>query len=209
MSTEVDGAHAASLAAPVAGLMEMPAAVAGLTISDEDDYALAAEMLATVAGALKEVEEQRLKLTRPLNDVVRQINQAAKETVGGLPDASTRLRTLMADYRSAQEKARYDARVAEQAATGQAVVDPGSLPAPAARTVATSSGASVGVRKRWTFEVLDTHALAKECSRSRAQWEQFGDMVMPSPTHINAAVKGGLREFKGLRIFESESPVVR
>lgn len=209
MPDEITPAQRAQLEAPVAGLEYVTEAIETFVIADEGDYEIAADLLAEIAGALKAIEAQRLELTRPLNEVVRRINAAAKATAGALPDASTRLRGLMSDYRSEQERVRYEAKVAAQAASGQAVVDPGSLPAAAPATVTTATGSKVGSRKRWTFEVTDAHALAKACSKSKAAWAEHGDMVMPSPTYINAAVKAGLREFPGLRIFEKSDAVVR
>lgn len=206
-STELE--RAGELAESALGVEYAIEAAKTLVITDEDDVEIAADLLVQITAASKAIEEKRLELTKPINDVVRKLNAAAKEAQGELPEIGQKLRQAIGDYRTRALAAQAEARTAAQQATGNAVVDPGELPAAPEKRIKTSSG-SVGERTYWTFEVVDEHAFVKACSKTKGAWEKDGAMVMVAVSEINDRVKKhGLREFPGLRIFEKSSAVVR
>jgi hypothetical protein len=182
------------------------AAADGLTVRDEDDVAIAAEMLAQLKQPIDAIEARRQELSLPLTRVARQINEAAKTEAAPLVKASTILRQKIKEYREERRRLEREALEAAQADSGQKVVDPGLLPAPVATTVKTASGAAVGGRLYWTHEVTDLHALVKAAA---ANWEEYGQYLAAAPTYIGQAVKNGVREIPGVRIYETESVVVR
>lgn len=179
-----------------------------LAVADEEDAQMAAELLGQLNAASKAIEAKRVALTKPLNDVVRVLNEAAKQTQGELPAVIAALRERISAYRTAQDQARTEAEAKAQADSGQRHVDPGSLPARAEQRQTTSTG-TVGGRKRWTFEITDERAFLVACTKSKKAWEEHGDMAMPSLTYVNAAIKDGLRDFPGIKIFEKTDVVVR
>lgn len=94
-------------------------------------------------------------------------------------------RAIDAEARAAERKAE-----AEKAAAIAA-----AKPAELSRTRG-DYGAVASIRARWTYEVVDLAKVPRE-------------YLALNPTKVNAAIKAGLRECPGLRIFQEQTTVVR
>lgn len=196
---------AVEVATPAAGLEYAVAAADTLLIAGEGDLEIAAELLAQITKASREVEAKRLELTKPLNGVVKKINAAAKETSEPLNVAGGVLRLKITNYRAEQKAERARLEAEAQAETKQRVVDPGLLPSEVGDTPVKTSTGAVGTRRRWTFEVEDLHELV----RAAAKDDSLMQFLNFAPSEIGAFVKAGGRELPGVRIYETESVVVR
>lgn len=151
-------------------------------IVTETDALRATNVLAQIAEARRSSERARTALVKPLNDHVAFINRTFKERLAPLLDLEKRLKAkLTARQRKLDAEAAEERRRAEEAARAEQarhdtlaalagdeqpppVTDVEVLPAPPPpprRTLATAVGQSM-FKKRWTHEVTDIAALARE-----------------------------------------------
>lgn len=157
---------------------------AGLVIRTEDAYRAAAERLKEIKGALAQIEDARTRITKPINDSLREVNAQArtaaepfkadeltiKHAMLAFSDEQDRLREI--EQRRANEIARKEqARLQEiadrAAAKGQenkaeqfqgraaAVVAPVSQ-------VAAPKVGGISIPKVWTFEITDASLIPRE-----------------------------------------------
>lgn len=215
-----------------AELMETPAVVAAaqlykearaletqavtLTIATNKELMNASELLSRVAKLRKDLETRRKFIVDPLNKQVKQINEAFKFWSAPLDHADRVLRKGIADYQAEQRRRAEEERRRQDElernrleALEQAVEQPTPKGEPATivfpvppppvseplRTVKTSAGL-VSTRKRWTFEVLDLSVVPRE-------------YLMLNERAVREAIRQGVREIPGLRIYEEDDVVVR
>lgn len=166
----------------------------------------------------KKFEEERTALVKPLNDHVKMINARFKKTTSKLEQGQAIIDEKLLRWNRAEEERRKreadEARKkAEEEALAKAVAleeagkadeasavvnDAASAPAPvqAIGPVRGDLGSVASVRKIWTFEVVDVAKVPAE-------------YVEVKSTAVNAAIRAGVREIPGLRIFEKDSIAVR
>lgn len=177
---------------------------------------------ATIAKGLKtlakKVEDMRDHKVRPLNEKVKQINLNLKTNISDLllKEAKSMEDKMLAYTReqqriaiaeqTARQKALDDERQAAIILAEDAGEEPPVIPAvPQVLAVAvplltrSHTGAVAGVKKTWTFELLDIVKLA--LSRP--------DLVMVDSAKVNAEIRGAGGAIEGLRIFQYESMQVR
>ena len=88
-----------------------------LRIVNGEQYESASSLLQTVKGALKQIEEQRTSITKPLNDALRNANAQAKVAAAPFEDAERTIKRALVAYTDEQERLRRDAqRKADEAA---------------------------------------------------------------------------------------------
>ena len=171
-----------------------------LVIIDEEGAENANELLVFVANAKKKLEEQRVFLTKPLNDHVKDINAKFKEWVEPLDTANTLVRRNMLGFQKMQEALRIEARRLEEERRKEMepeeVEELPDLPFEMkVRSVKGDSG-STSVRKTWTFEITDDTLVPRE-------------YLIVDEGVISLAVRKGVRDIPGVRIFQQESLSVR
>lgn len=95
------------------------------TILAETDYAIfdavgyrrAAETLGRVKSAIKQIEEQRVAITKPINEALRTINAQAKVAADPWQNVERKIKGAIAAYDAEQDRIRREAqRVADEAA---------------------------------------------------------------------------------------------
>jgi len=177
-------------------------AARGLVITDEQSAQNANGILTFVATAKKKLEAQRVFLVKPLNDHVKNINAEFKEWVKPLDTADSMVRRKMLDFQREQEADRREAERLERerlAAVPDELPDEEEdlpdLPVPVSRTIEGNRG-STSVRKTWAFEVTDEAAVPRE-------------YLAIDEGAISLAVRKGIRNIPGVRIYQQESLSVR
>ena len=177
---------------------QVAAAVPTLTIATADEYQAAAAGLVELKGRWKVVEEKRVSLVKPLNDVVKNINAMFKPVLDSWDTTMTVVKRAMQDYQTreaeAQRKALEEAaRLAQQGQTGQeftALVAQGSaIPAKAQ---------GISTRAIWRWRVVDAAAVPRE-------------YLCVDATKVDALVKlqQGEAKVPGIEVYREEIMAVR
>lgn len=87
------------------------------TIKSAEQFQAAGELLKAVKGALKQIEEQRVAITKPINDSLRAVNAQAKAAAVPFETAEREIKARMVEYSDEQERIRREEqRKAEEAA---------------------------------------------------------------------------------------------
>ncbi len=171
----------------------------------------ATEILSTIATVKKKAEEQRKILVQPLQQKEKEINQAFKEALAPLVTADTVLRGKIQDYHAYQEKLRLEEeerlrklaekeqKRLEKKAEKRGETPPPPMPIPivpqVAKTVKTEAG-SASIKTYWTWELVDINKVPRE-------YMELNEKA------VNMAVKMGIREIPGIRIFQTQTVAVR
>lgn len=183
-----------------------------LKVTDKASEQKATDLLLQLRSIRKEGKEKLDFLVKPLKEHVKRIEAEFKPGFEKLEESERQLgakvlgwrqmefqlveKTRAEEARKADEAAdRGDQKAALQHATaavsaqGPARVTQAS--AMVSASVTNISRAQVGTQKRWTFEVVSLAKVPKE-------------YLELDSVKVNAAVKSGLREIPGLRIFQKE-----
>jgi hypothetical protein len=213
--------HVTSLRAEAANIVKLAAT---LTIATQTDAEQATSMLGRIATFKRAAEDRRKFFVGPLNDHVKTINGLFKEIVAPFEEADGTLRSKLAAWRWAeQERLERERREAEKRAraeearvqeilkhadqhTREEALDAfrrADEAAEAASAVPVAPGptvraatASVTARKVWDFEVVDLAQVPHE-------------FLHLNEAAVRAAIKAGVRQIRGLRIYEKEQLAVR
>lgn len=177
----------------------------GLSIDSAADLEVATDLLSQLKKAAAAIEAQRVSLTKPINDVVKALNAAAKATSSPIVQAEGRLRMVVNEFARAEQAARNAAEAEAKEQTGDKVVDPGLLPEQT--TQVRGSTATGSFRGRWTMEVLDLAEFAKWCVEEPERVERF--LTINGGEIRKALVPLHKDNIPGLRIFENVGVVVR
>lgn len=163
---------------------------------------IAVAVVGKIRGTLKVIEETRVKLKDPFLKMGRAIDAKASKVSAALVVQDLRLtgpnglvtqfqREELRKKRLAEEEQAKALRQIEETKTPQAAA---AVPIPCVPKAAVKAeGQSLGTK--WTYEVLDIAATFK------AKPELCKPLEI-SPSAMNVAIAGGLRECPGLRIFE-------
>lgn len=176
------------------------------TIETEAQLNEASELLRKIKTAYKTVEERRTFVVKPLNDQIRNINGWFKSITEPLVQAEDILKRKVLTFRQEQERIRLaeQKRLEEEAAKKQAEInklaEQKGVEAPVLnvpklaeldKTVNTST-----IKKVWTFEVTDLNLIPRE-------------YLVVDETKIRNAVREGVRNIPGVKIFEKDQLAVR
>lgn len=171
-------------------------------IHDDQEMKVATDTLAQVNAFLKRAEEARTFIVKPLNDHVKLINAEFKKITDPLTFADRSIRNAMSAFYQAKERARLEEQVRLDAqAKADAAIQgtPSLIPevvadlAPAVDKTVKTEAATAGFRDNWTYEIIDAALVPREY------------LTVDGPA-ITKAVKSGVREIAGVRIFNE--PVV-
>ncbi len=195
-----------------------------LTIDGPEKREFAANFRSQVKALQKSLEENRIALVNPLNDHVKRINDAFHEVGAPLDRALTIIDDkVKADRREQERIAQEAARKAEEvkqrlehdavmkaaqeakaagnftpkeivayAESARAEVQ---VPAPALasppKTIRAESGATLSVKKVWTFAIEDLGKVPVE-------------YLALDTAKVRCAIRDGVREIPGLRIYQDD-----
>jgi len=174
-----------------------------LEICDASTNEYAIWLLSKIAEGKKKAEAQRKAFTDPLNQSLKAINNFFKNLVAPLDQADTIIRSKVLMYRRMEEeRARKEAeelqrKMEEEAKkkdTGQVIIPPVVAQTPP--TTMTAKNGSATVRKIWDFEIEDETKIPRE-------------YLCVDSVKIRQAIKEGVREIPGIKIFQKETLSVR
>jgi hypothetical protein len=77
-----------------------------VTIRTPDQFTRAGELLKAVKGALKQIEDQRVAITKPINESLRAVNAQAKTAAAPFETAEREIKARMVEYSNEQERIR-------------------------------------------------------------------------------------------------------
>ena len=181
-----------------------------------DTLPQASDLLGLMKAALGEIEEQRVWLTKPLNEHVKGINAKAKAIAEPIMAADLMVRGKVTAFHVAErrrfeeERRRQEAAELERLAAEAARIDaetpddePVEAPPPPApvalnappKTVR-SSMATTSMRDVWKWEIADETKIPRE-------------YLMIDEKKLNAVVRAGIRQIEGVRIFKTQELAVR
>lgn len=217
-----------------ASVGELVSASKDVAIMTHADLSAATDLVKAIKQRAKEAEDARTKITKPINDGLREINSRFKAMMQPLLDAEAEVKRKMVRFQEAEERrareeaARKEAERQEQlrreqeeadrrrAAEAQEAADPTLdrpdmpqieqepvyVPPPAPiqpeirKTTYGQSGAAFTAKKVWDYELVDLAQVPVQ-------------FLSLDSTKVNQAVKAGLRDIPGLRIFEKTVASVR
>lgn len=183
---------------------------AQVAVDSPETNTLAVEMAGQVKKLNKSIEDVRKALVEAPNQFVKGVNGLAKgfqSTLDGIENTLKRKITIYTnkvemERREMERKAREEARKLQAELDAQAKgkgieapkVDVPVVPK-AAQVTRTAEG-TASIRKEWKHEVTDATAVPRE-------------YLIVDESAIRRAVKSGVREITGVRIFEDSTTVIR
>jgi DNA repair exonuclease SbcCD ATPase subunit len=155
-----------------------------LKIVTAEQFNDAANYLKSIKGLLKGIEDARTRITKPLNDALRQVNQQAKDASAPLEAAETQIKRSVlaysaelerlrrdeqrrADEEARREREKLEAQAAKAAASGK-VEKAAQLEQRAATVVApvinmeAPKVTGISTREVWKFEVMNAAIVPRE-----------------------------------------------
>jgi hypothetical protein len=180
-------------------------------ISSESDLSTAIDLLATIKERAKNIELERNKIVKPINDSVKHINTRFKSLSEPLDDAQAGLsKKILAYQRIIEEQKKAEAekirlaREAELLAAAEQKQELGNTEGaeklldyavklkPVVEETGRGgfTGAKSSISMVWTYEVTDIKALANA----------EPSLVMENNGAIRDRVRNGVREIAGVRI---------
>ncbi|HNR12876.1 MAG TPA: hypothetical protein PKM59_06140 [Thermodesulfobacteriota bacterium] len=199
--------HLAPIIESVESLVEEAKALA---VRDETSCSLAVQLGTTMQKLLKIIDRKRKEILLGPMDFVDSVNAFSKMFTARLQDGVAIAKQKVDDYQAiAEQKRREDEMAAraeaerlqhllnqEAAARG---IEPVLVPTPVIPTtpapIRTESG-SASMRKVWTFEIEDLAQVPPE-------------YLTLNEKLVRQAISGGIRQIRGLRIFQMKKAVFR
>jgi len=137
------------------------------------------------------IEQKRLKITKPLNQSLKEINNTFKQLKEPLIEARTYLTRKIIDWKTIEQK-RLEVEETRRRKIQEAHEAKGhEVKAPIVLERPENKIGNTQTRKVWTFEVVDFSKLPNEYKSL--------DQVA-----VNQAIRNGIKEIKGLRIYQEE-----
>jgi len=190
---------------------EIKSKIIDITIDDETIYE-ATDFGKKITKLVKDVDLARKAATEPLKAAISQTEAPYKNLAAELAKIKRTLDSKMSGYlsekrkkqeeleriererqaealRKAQEVAAMDGKVEDVQAIEVAVEHVETAPIKSAASVRGFTGASASSRKIWKYEITEPDLIPR-------------NYCEPSAAKINAAVKSGVREIPGVRIYE-------
>ena len=203
--------------------------IKNLEIVDERTFGIAANFLKTLKETAKEIEEREKEFTKPLNDTLKKIRDVFRPQKDAIEEMKGILEKekILPYQRELERVRREEAEKKRQAeidrlkkereeelkkaleektmtkkeikAEEKAVIEEVKIiekkEIKIETGIKTSSG-SMNIRKTWTFEIIDFEKVPRTYCE-------------PSKSIIDDAIKSGVRDIIGIRIFEKETIVSR
>lgn len=176
-----------------------------MKVDSQESSIEAGRALVQLKGLKDSIEAQRMSLTRPLKDTAKRIEAMYKPTLEKLAQADQLIRSKVLKFRADSEAANAakTAELMEKATEAQDAGDNDTALALATEATEQSSMAkttlleqgSMQMKKVWDFEVTDLGSVPHEYCTLDA-------------TKVRAAIRAGVRELPGLRIFQKDSMAI-
>lgn len=187
-----------------------------LVIKTAEGYSEAASYLKGIKGMLAKIEEARTRVTKPLLQAQREVNDQAREAALPLQQAETAIKRAMIGYSDEQERLRREEQAradeaarreqeklqarAEKAAAAGKVEKAAELEVQAATVVApviqreAPKVTGIGERLNWKFEIIDPAAVPR-------------NYCTPDEKKIGAVVRGlkGDTQIPGVRVWAEKN----
>ena len=194
-----------------ARIADMQAQAAALDIDTDEAEKQAVDEASRAKRLTKDLESQRKAVIKDPDRFVRDVNAFVRSFKRPLDEVVGTLRQKIGTYQYQKELERRKAEKAmkEEAAKLQAKLEaeakqsgieaPPITPAPAPKpdtTTRTETGATASIRTQWVGEIEDPDQVPRE-------------YCIPDEKKIRQAVKDGIREIAGVRIFEKPTTVLR
>ena len=191
-------------------VVEMVAQAEAVEVRDETTVQQAVGMAGTLKKLNKSIEDLRKRATDQPREFISSVNNLCKSFQSELERGETCLKRKISDhqYRLEMERRERDRKAREEAERLQRQLDKEAkskgVEAPTvqtpvaqeAPTVVRTEAGSAHQRKTWAFEVVNEAAVPREyCAVDERK--------------IREAVKNGVREIPGCRVFEKSETVIR
>ncbi|MBU6428504.1 MAG: hypothetical protein KGR26_05820 [Cyanobacteria bacterium REEB65] len=178
------------------------------TITDQTSLQAAADLLAEIKGLAKQIDGLKAVFVTPLETAAKRAKNVFKPLSGLLDAAEKRIKDATKAYLELQR-----ARGAQVATARKAVAILSAATPEAAAAIAIEplfvapppKAAGVSMAWRWTYEVQDIKALARAVADGTAP-ETY---VQVGGGAIQCAIRSGVREIPGLRIFQQGDVISR
>lgn len=169
----------------------------GLELKSDEEMGLASEMIKDVKRFYKEIDAERQEYTKPLNAMLGDVNGLYQPVLKKLTAIEAALKVAVGNYtRVQQEKQRAMLAAAAAEAASQKTREQAEAVVQQALQVAqatpTKKVEGVSVTEVWDFELVDTDQVPRQ-------------YLAVDATKVKAAIKAGVREIPGLRIFSKAS----
>lgn len=174
------------------------------TVEDQGQADEANAILKDIADGLKRIEAKRKSFTGPLNQSLKEINATFKKIVEPINSAKQGLTSRLMDWRR-KEQARIDAereKAAKEEERRRKIQEAHAAKGhntkeeitPVTKPVPFSMNDTTKTRLTWTYDIEDESKVPRE----------YMEVNRPS---ITAAVRSGVRQIEGVKIYQKETPV--
>jgi hypothetical protein len=169
-----------------------------VVVNSEADFQAASQILVALREKRKALDDKRLSFTRPLRDVVNNINAFMKPPIALYEEAEKVLKNAMGDFKrrlaAAQMQAMAEAQKAIEQNNQQGFVT--QMQTAAASQQPQAPGAHT--RTTWKFRIVDFNAIPRE-------------FLMPDEAKIRAYVQSAKENasIPGIEVYPDENIVVR
>lgn len=172
--------------------------IGNIKIVDEQSLTKATEVLSQANKYAKQLEEDKQKITKPINDALKEIRARYKPLENKLEDIILNIRKSMTSYQTEQMRLQKieEEKIANRVAKGTLKVETGirkleELPQTADK-IATQSG-KISFKTVKKFEVIDITLIPHK-------------YLIVNETAIRDAMKAGI-ELPGCKYFEEQIPI--
>jgi hypothetical protein len=174
----------------------LAARTANLKIRDATGYSAAAEWLKSIKGFLQRIEAARTRITKPLNEALREINGQAKATAAPFLESEQRIKSAMIAYSNEQDRMRREEqrKLDEKAESDRRrLLEAASQVIAPVAQVAAPKIAGISIPEVWDFEITDEDLVPREyCEVST---KRIRSQVMATK---------GLTQIAGVRVFKTK-----
>ncbi len=181
-----------------------------LAVTTENTNEEAVNIGTSAKHLYKKIEDQRKEIIEQPNEFVKSVNSFCKIFTEKLQSIETMMKSKIGQYRAIQEQKRREAEIAAKKAAddlqkklNEEAKVKGTEPVkvetpiiPKKESVTRTETGSAHGRKIWTFEIIDSNKVPRE-------------YLIVSDILIRDAVKAGIREIPGVKIFEKSVTTFR
>ena len=173
-------------------------------VQDQDSAEIANSILVKITAGLKEIEKKRKSFTTPLNQSLKEINATFKDITEPISVAKQTLSQRLMSWRAAeqkriqeeQEKARKEEERRRNiqeahAAKGHKISEDIT---PVEKPMPFSVNDKTKTRSQWTYDILDETLIPRE-------------YLIVDRASITKAVRAGIRDIQGVKIYQKEIAV--
>lgn len=179
-----------------------------IIITSQEEFLQAGDVLKLCKDKIKEIEEERKQYTAPLDEAKKRLMAKAKAIIEPIEAYIEKINKAMSDWHIKQEEKRKEeeARLeAEKQAKIKEMKELGKMPSlediyavnkqPQTEITKTTRGniATTSMIEFWDFEIENPNEVSRE-------------YCMPDERLIRQAIKNGIREIKGVKIYKVFKP---